>query len=310
MDNKTLLAKAQIKLSDLVTDGGYLRPKHAASFILSLIDSAELMKMCYVTGMASPKMYVDKIVFGDRILHGVSGDGTALAEAQRSKPTTDNIELDSQMFKAEIRIPQDVIEDNIQGDGLKTTVMGMIKERVALDMDEIIANGDTTSSDPDLAMLDGIRKQASSNVVDVGGASTTKAVLHNIIKTMPKKYRRNRRDVVFLMADQCELAYRNSLAERATGGGDKWLAEDIPVFYSGSPIRTVPVLPENLGVGSNYADMLYLNPKNIRVGIYKKVQLRTDEDISAGVLVIVARVRFDVKYTEEQAVTKAHSIAV
>lgn len=305
---KQLLAKAQITIDDLVSDGGYLKPQQAKKFIISLIEEASLLPLCYVQGMTSKKMEVDKIVFGDRILHRATS-AEALPEAKRSKFTTDKIELDAQEFKAEVRLPWDVVEDNIEGDSLKSTVLSMMQERVALDMDEIIANGDTDSDDPDLAVLDGIRKQANSNIVDAGGASLGKVILHAGIKTMPKKYRRNRKKMMFLVASDSELNYRNELAERATGGGDRYLVEDVPVMYSGSPLKDIPVFPENLGVGNDRTEALYLDPKNIRVGVYKKVRLHTDEDISAGVMIIVARVRFDTKYTEEQAVVKIQDIA-
>ena len=56
--------------------------------------------------------------------------------------------------------------------------------------------------------------------------------------------------------------------------------------------------------------LLLTDPKNINVGIWRKVTMETDKDISAGVLVIVATLRFDTKYAEERAVVKSTGITV
>lgn len=306
--NKQLLAKAQMSLGDLIADGGYLKPAQAKKFIISMIDESALLPLTSVFGMKAPQMQMDKIVFGSRILHTATG-GEALPEGKRSKPATANVQMDAKEFKAEVRLPYDVLEDNIEGDGLKRTTMSMMKERIGLDMEEIVLNGDTTSVDPDLAALDGIRKQAVSNIVDAGGVSLSKDVLLSIQKTMPTKYLRNPKKTTFLTSINSERDYRNSLAERATSGGDKWLVEDVPVMYGGSPIKSIPVMPETLGIGNDETETLYLDPKNVKVGIWRQVRFETDQDISAGVFIVVARVRFDVKFAEEEAVVKAHSIA-
>jgi HK97 family phage major capsid protein len=309
MSNKQLLRKAQIALSDLVGSGGYLKPAQAKEFIVQAIDESVLLPMVSVFGLKAPQMQMDKIVFGSRILHAATG-GEALSEAKRSKPTTSNVQMDAKEFKAEVRLPYDVIEDNIEGDGIKRTCMSMMKERIGLDMEDIIVNGDTSSTDVDYAVLDGIRKQAVSNIVDAGSVTLSKDVLLSIQKTMPTKYMRNPKKVTFLSSINSERNYRDSLAERATAGGDKWLVEDVPVLYSGSPVKSIPVMPETLGDGNDETELLYCDPKNIRVGIWREVRFETDQDISAGVFIVVSRVRFDVKFAEEEAVVKCQSIAI
>jgi hypothetical protein len=67
----------------------------------------------------------------------------------------------------------------------------------------------------------------------------------------------------------------------------------------------VPLFPENLGTGSNCTNILLTDPKNINIGVWRNIRIETDKDISEGVLIIVATLRFDVKYAEETAVVKA-----
>lgn len=52
------------------------------------------------------------------------------------------------------------------------------------------------------------------------------------------------------------------------------------------------------------------DPKNINIGIWRNIRVETDKLISEGVLIIVATLRFDVRFAEETAVVKALNIRV
>jgi hypothetical protein len=67
--------------------------------------------------------------------------------------------------------------------------------------------------------------------------------------SLPGEYLRDKKQMVFLCSVDADLDYRNTLAERATGGGDRFLEEDTPVLYSGVPVQPIPLFPENLGPG-------------------------------------------------------------
>ena len=78
---------------------------------------------------------------------------------------------------------------------------------------------------------------------------------------------------------------------------------------SGVPIIDVPLFPETLGSGDETV-VLLTDPKNINVGIWRRITIETDKDITAGTLVIVATLRFDVKYAEERATAKATNVKI
>jgi len=309
-DNRELLAKADLALADLLTYGGYLQPAQAMKFMRVLIKEAVVLKNATVVPMRSPKQLIEKIKFGSRILHA-GNESAALPVGDRSRPDLGQVELDAKLFKAEVRLNNEVLEDSIERDQLRQTIMQLMAERIATDMDEIIVQGDTTSSDLTLKQFDGILKQATSHVVDNAGAVTTKNVFHSMVKAMPSEFLRNKKMLRYFTSVQSELDYRDSLAERGTVGGDKWVAEDVPVFYTGIPILDVPLFPENLSyAGSNTTDIILTDPKNINVGIWRNIRIETDKLISEGVLLIVATLRFDVKYAHEPAVVKAINVKV
>ena len=83
MDNRTILEKADLALSDLTTGGGLLQPAQAQKFIRILIDESVILKQGTVVPMRSPKQLIEKIRFGSRILRPGT-ESTALPVGDRS----------------------------------------------------------------------------------------------------------------------------------------------------------------------------------------------------------------------------------
>jgi HK97 family phage major capsid protein len=269
-----------------------------------LIKDSVLMKMATVVPMGSPKQQISKIKFGSRILRP-GAEATALAAVDRSKPDLSQVELDAKLFKAEVRLSDETLEDSIERGELRQTIMEMMAEAISRDMEEVIVAGDTGSADPFLAVMDGVLAQATSNVVDAGGNPISKNLLRDMLKTLPSEHLRDKKAMRFLTSVDADLDYRNSLAERATAVGDKFLEGDSPVLYSGVPVQPVPLFPENLGAGSDQTVILLCNPKNIHVGIWRQIRIESARDISEGTLKIVATLRFDVRFAEEPGTCKA-----
>jgi hypothetical protein len=311
LDNNTILQKADLALSDITADGGFLQPAQAQKFMRILIKEAVVMKLATVVPMRSPKQLIEKIQFGERILHAGT-EATALPSGDRSKPDTSEVELNAQLFKAEVRLNNEVLEDSIERGQLRQTIMQLMAERIATDMDECIVQSTTNSTDPFLSRLSagGLFQQIQSQVVDAGTTFTSKQTFHNMIKAMPSQFQRNKKDLRFLTSIQSELDYRDSLGERATIGGDKWTTEDVPVQYGGIPVVGVPLFPENLGSGTNTTDVVLTDPKNINVGIWRNIRVETDKLVSEGVLIIVATIRFDMKLAHEPATVKSINVRI
>lgn len=307
--NRSYLAKADLALSDLMTDAGILVPAQARSFIRTLIDESTIMPQATVVPMRAPTQLLEKIRFGSRVLRAGT-EGQALSTADRAKPDLEKEELNAQLFKAEVRLNNEVLEDSIERNALRGTIMTLLAERISLDMDEVIIQGDTASPDPFLAKFDGVLKQASDNVHDNGSLPIAKGTFRDMLKLMPSEFQRNKRRMRFFVSVDTEIDYRDTLAGRETGLGDQFLDQDIPVAYSGVPLIDVPLFPENLGGGTDETVALLTDPKNINVGIWRQIQIETDKDIAAGVLIIVATLRFDVRLAESRAAVKATNIKV
>src|ERR1700687_5043186 len=255
MDNRTILEKADLALSDLTTGGGMLQPAQAQKFLRILINEAVILKQSTVVPMRSPKQLIEKIRFANRILRSGS-EAVGLPVGDRARPNLGRVELDAQLFKAEVRLNNEVLEDSIERGQLRQTIMQLMAEAIARDVDEVIIQGDSTSPDPFLAKLNGILKQSTSNIVDAQNQTTNKTVFRDMLKTMPHPFLRNKKELRFFASVNSEIDYKDSLADRATIGGDKFTEEDVPAAYSGVPVLHVPMFPENLGPGTNATDII------------------------------------------------------
>jgi HK97 family phage major capsid protein len=307
-DNRTLLEKADLALSDLLS-GGELVSAQAKKFVRLLIQESAILGIASVRPMKSKKQLIEKIRFGSRILRAGTSK-VPLPVGDRSAPDLSKVELDAQLFKAEVHLDNEVLEDNIEQGSLRQTVMELMGEAISRDMDEVIVQGDTTSADPFLAQFNGMLAGATTNVVAGGGVALTSTQLKGAIKAMPQEFIRNKKKLRFLTSVDAETDFRDTLAARATVAGDRYLFEDVPIMYSGIPLSDVPLFPEDLGVGSDETNAILTDPKNLAVGVWRKITFETDKDISAGILKIVASIRFDFKYVHEPAAVKVNAIQV
>jgi len=294
-DNRSIVEKADIAVSNLISDGGYLNPEQSNAFIQMIIDQPTMVNECRVVRMNSPKRKIEKIGFGNRILRAAPASGTALDATKRARPDLGMIELETEEIIAEVWLPYDVLEDNIERGGLEQTIMGMIAERAALDLEELIWLGDTGSSDDYLALMDGaFQLTPTGHVIDASGISSVdKGLFKTAIQRMPTRYLRNRSMMKYYCSHHVEMEYRDSIADRATSLGDEKVSKFTPMFAYGTPVAPAAMIPD---------DKIFLSyPKNIIWGVQRDIMVEMDKDIRRRVLIIVLTLRCDVKIEEPQA---------
>lgn len=301
-ENRTLLRKAELAVADF-TSGGVLQPQQADKFIRLAIKEPVLLKMVNVTPMNGYKEERDKIRFANRVLRAGT-EGTPLANADWAKPSLSMYELNAQLFKAEVRLTDEVLEDQIERGAFRETLMQDLSAAVGRDMEYVAVQGDTTNADPVLKKLDGIIKQISTYQVNGGSNKLSKAYLRDMLRMMPDEFAQDA-NLAYFTNRQARLDYRDSLADRATGLGDLMIQTQSTTKYSDIPVYSVPEFPVDL---SSNTYVILGNPQAITVGVLRKMRLKVQEDISAGVVIIVITVRFDVKLVEELAFVKAYDI--
>lgn len=301
-DSRRIIEKADLAVSQMITDGGYLNPEQSDTFYRTLIDAPTLLGKVRTVQMNSPKMNIDKIGFGSRILRAAPNSGTALAAGDRSRPTFGQVELDTEEVIAEVHIPYDALEDSIERGNLQSTIMQLIGARASLDLEELLVNGDTTSGDPYLALFDGAIQLAGHAVDGSAFNAIDKDVFKAALQEMPTQYLRNLNVMEFMLSWHNVIEYRDSLAERETGKGDDFYLNRPAVYGFGVPIVPAALMPNS--------DMLFSFPKNFILGVQRNVMIETDRDIRARNLVVVLTMRVAIQVEESDAVVRVENIAV
>ncbi len=308
-DIAQLSHKAELALSDLTSNGGLLNPMQNNQFIQNLIDTPTLLGQIRVFPMTGSKAEINKIGFGSRILRAARQTGSALdaggndryvRAADRQKPTTGKITLETKEVIAEVRIPYEVLEDNIEQGGMANTVLQLIAQRAALDLEELILLGDKGSGDAYLALVDGVLKRANTNVLDCSGDPIEVAIFNEVKKQIPTAYRRNLGAMRFFVHPDLESDYRVQVAGRNTGLGDSLMTGSAPLPVLGSPMVGAALMPLD--------KFIYTNPQNLIFGIQRNVRVEQDRDIRSREVIIVLTARVDVQIESLEAIAKATNL--
>ncbi|MGC7886583.1 hypothetical protein ACK11X_20015, partial [Bacillus velezensis] len=186
MRNQEVIEKAEMTLASLKS-GGMMNPTQANAFIRMVQDAPTILNEARVIPMDHDTQKIEKIGFGQRILRAAQ-EGVSLTKDQKVAPTTSTVSLSTKEVIAEVNITYDTLENNIEKEGLQNTIMQMLAERAAVDIEELLVNGDAASSDSYLAQIDGIRKQATSHIVDVADVKIRDSVSIKSDKPLPLEF--------------------------------------------------------------------------------------------------------------------------
>ncbi|TWJ36028.1 phage major capsid protein [Bacillus licheniformis] len=305
MRNQEIIRKAEMSLATLKS-GGLMNPAQASAFIRMVQNTPTIFSESRVIQMENDSQKFEKIGFGQRILRAAD-EGKALAKDQLTAPVTSTVELNAKEVIAEVNITYDTLENNIEKDGLQQTLMQMLAERAAVDIEELIVNGDVASSDPYLAQLDGIRKQSVSHIVDAGGEQISRQLFKQGLKAVPAKYMRVPQEFRFFTSLGQEIEWKDRVAERQTTLGDAAVQGGLSTAF-GVPVKGVSnIQPYAYGEGDAVAeasDIILTHPKNIILGFSRNIRIEVDKDIRARKFIIVLTAKLDSKFEEEDAVAK------
>lgn len=316
LTNQELARRADLVLADLNANGGLLDPEQANAFLDLLQEQPTILSQVRTIRMNAPERKINKIGFADRILKAAPQGSTPydnpatgvnnryLAAADRSKVTTSQISLATDEVMAEIRLPYEVLEDNIEGESFETHVMRLIAQRAAIDFEEWALFADTGDVDPLLALQDGYLKRMTSHTVDNTLAGVDPAMFQAGMLAMPQKYLRNVAQMKHFVTVANTIKYRGKVAERATGYGDSMLQTSAPIYAFGVPVEAAPMLAVD-GVGNTG---FFTYPKNLIFGIQRQIQVETDKDIRSREIIIVLTARAALQIEEEDATVKYTNI--
>lgn len=310
-----ILERADLAIQQLDTNGGLLMPDQANAFIDLILDQPTILPQVRVVRMAAPEVKINRIGFGSRILRaarnaaglGAEDDGSNgrhVRKADRAAPQTSQIILRDSEVIAEVRLPYEVLEDNIEGQALEAHIMRLIAERAALDLEELALWGDTASADEYLELQDGWLKRSTSHVVDNLGVGVNPDLFANAMLALPQKYLRNLPQMRGFISVANTIRYRQNIAQRQTGAGDSAILSNIPLAAHGLQLEGAPMLAAD-SVG---ATGLVTFPQNLLWGIRRDITVETDKDIRAREWIIVLTLRIAIQIDDVDATVKLENI--
>jgi HK97 family phage major capsid protein len=314
------LEKATLTTADLAS-GGLLTPEQTQEFLRIAIESTPLLQQVRVVTSNRPKFQIPRVSMDARVMRGGT-QATRLLDADRVKPALGQVELSTVLLKAEIPLSDESLEDNIEEEGFLDTIAEMAGEAVGRDVEELIVKGDTARTggeDAYLDLLDGVVKQAqaglpSAQKYNASGATSYEAMLAEMVKRLPPKYRRDPSRLRFFLPIAHRDGYQDALSMRGTTLGDQAVSTDIraDLAFRGSRVVGVPNLYGTDNINSSAFDYgkagLFVDPTNIVLGFQRRIRFETFRDPREGAPSLIVTTRLDVKIADPNAAVYVHSI--
>ena len=257
VSNEELIRKAVITTDALAT-AGKLNPAQADKFIDYVVDESVLKNNARIERFRNEQMDIEKVGVGVRV---------AVPKAEAADPgirrgiTTSKISLQPKVIMVPFEIGDEFIETNIEGESMQDHIIKMMARRLANDLEELYLLGDLLGhaaieadikgagetakyvKDSYLALGNGwIRRADSAHIHDAEGSNIGLSVFSAMLRQMPTKFRRNKRDLRFYMSSDLAQIYIEKLATRATALGDAAAAGGSHTPF-GVQIVEVPLLP-------------------------------------------------------------------
>lgn len=237
-------------------------------------DYTVLQKMIAHESVNHPSGEIVRLNQTSYVTEGAASGVTAFTT---SAPTDDNVTYDTVKYRAGFNLYSDWLEDNIEREGARETLMRHWMKCIANDMEYASINSDSTLTTGDaqsrsnnlLGVNDGFKKLLADNVpagqqLSCAGAGVSKDVFYDMIQLIPAKYRTSMPDYRFLVSPYVWNRWLYDFAARATLGGDDALTGGSSSKFApfGIPMVMVPHMPENLTYGTAVTDatQIWLTP--------------------------------------------------
>ncbi|MGD8720020.1 MAG: phage major capsid protein [Candidatus Zixiibacteriota bacterium] len=304
--NEELIQAVKFAVADLAS-GGELNAEQREEFIRAAVEQTVILKEARYEPMDREVEEFHKIGFANRVLQKPSGTyGTTETGVD---PATGMVTLTAVKTVMAVDIGLDVFKKNIERDRIKDTIISAMAEKAGVDLEELIIMGDTTSAEPFYTINEGLFKLAGTHEYDHSSADfEPHTVFKGMLNLLPKKYLRRKAEWCFYVHEEIELLYRQWLADRLTGAGDRYLLEDIPVFYMGIPVIPVPMIVESGSGADAVSSSLLVHPKNILYGVLQDITIKAEEKFREQYVAVTGTLWTDVQFEEEDAVVEGKNI--
>ncbi len=258
MTNEELIQKAVITTAAIAA-AGKLNPEQADEFINLVIDVTGMQPHTRIVRFRNNQLDIDKLDVGARV---------AVPKAEATDPgvrrnvTATKVSLNPKEIMVPFEISDEFMQENIQGESVEDMVVSMMATQFANNLEELYIEGNTLGParfedflieggsstdavvDSYLALCDGWLKLAGNDhIVDADGADIQSGIFSEMIKEMPDKWKRTRRNMRFFISTDHEQNYRQTVSSRATAAGDVALSTTSNLTPFGVELVPLSLLP-------------------------------------------------------------------
>lgn len=254
MTNQEAIEKATIT-TDAIAAAGKLNPEQSDRFIDYVVDETSMGDRVRVVRFRNEQKLIEKINVANRV--AVPKEEATDPRVRRGVSTS-KVTLDHHEIMVPFEIGDLFVDENIEGDNIEDHIVQMMARRLANNIEEVWWDGNTVGpaalesemveggssslyvKDSYLAMFDGWLKLAEAgHVIEAAGATFGPNLLSRAVNAMPRKFRKNKAALKWLIASDYEQVYREQISGRGTMEGDKALfaTGNLPAYG----IEMVPV---------------------------------------------------------------------
>jgi len=314
MTRREALAKATITTSDAAS--GLLDPSQGVAFIRALKEKTSLANAMRQEVRTATAGEINKIATGKRIIRAATENAD---DGYRAGATFATVPFTTRKIRLPWEITEDVFHENIEGQGLESTLVDEMTTQFALDLEDLEINGDTAAgAGADQAFLqinDGIMKMITAAAVpgrNLDGSTIAAGVwgkdhMFEMLYAMPNAYRRSG-GLRWIMSPARAIQWWESVTNRATNGGDAALLGEGGSITKplGIPTLEVPAFPDTT--------VLLADPRNfVRVISWQVRKRRVTGDTDAELAAKDKRfyiyfIKHDVVIEETDAIVRMHTL--
>jgi hypothetical protein len=247
-----------------------------------------------------PKGEINKLDLGSIVTEGANNVSTATTNV----PTESTVKYDMEKYRSAFDLKTDFLEDNIQGASVRDLVLDMFSKRIAIDTELASLRGDQTLNVGDgqsaannlYGTNDGFLTILTANVpaaqqIDCNDTDPSVKLFYDMKRAIPTKYRVATPNYVFLvspgthdkyMYDQQRFHTSGTAAQGFAGAFNSEVAVEAQNGrYRGPgpwgiPLFEVPLMPEDLGAGTDETKIILTPLDNLVYFIQRDITIEFD----------------------------------
>jgi len=319
LDVNKLMTKSEIDEANL--PNSVLNTQQANRFIDLVIDTSTLIKKVRTRRINHQKGDINKLDLGNIVTEGAD----TTTSVTTNVPSESKIHYSTEKYRSAFDLTTDFTEDNLEGRSIRDTLLTMFSKRISIDSemafiegDESLTTGDLQSKENNLlGPNDGIVKILTDNTpaaqqINAGGKASSKKLFYDMKRKIPSRYRVAKPAYRFLTPTSVYDKWMWDISEVETGAGDTATQGNVNRSPLGIPMVDVPLMPEDLSIGTSVSDgtKIILTPlQNLIYFIQRDITIEWDRQPRKDMWEVTIHFRADFQVENRDMCVIAHNVS-